>query len=278
MSHLVEDNNLSVKEDSILPNGQIAKAGAKITVVSSKGTYNGFNMRVPPPEFEALMFFNALEAAANAELLKKHIKVSRSDFDKMAQIDHDTENMIKFFNMCQQSMAAVAFSISAIESWVNKSFVLHGQRDGKPIELIMSRPNKSDRLISADRVASDLGIPIRPKIFQLAPQIFKVTPLKEHSSLKQSIGDLVDERNIVMHMQAKLSLNNIESDRISYAVKLFKVNAFKAPENVLNYLNYIYDKSEINAPSWLEVANKELKSQRKRYKRLITKFNDDTYY
>jgi hypothetical protein len=70
----------------------------------------------PPPEFEALMFFNALEAAANAELLKKHIKVSRSDFDKMAQIDHDTENMNKFFNMCQQSMAAVAFSISAIES------------------------------------------------------------------------------------------------------------------------------------------------------------------
>ncbi|MEG3755323.1 hypothetical protein [Psychromonas arctica] len=266
MEHLIEDNNISVTEDTVLPSGHLAKAGSKVTTVSAQGEYNGFRMRVPPPEFEALMFFNALEAATKAELLKKTIKVEKSSFDGMNQIDISNDNMAAFFAMCQQAMAAITFSISSIESWVNKSFVIHGMRDGVPVQLKMIRPNKPDRIISADKVAADLGIPIRPKIFQLAPQIFNAPPLKEHSVLKKTVGDLVDERNVIMHMQAKLSINSIEFGRISYAVKLFKVSAFHGPEQILKYLNYIYEKSHQSSPLWLETANKELKIQRKKVK------------
>lgn len=266
MEHLIEDNNISITRDAVLPSGDFVKAGTKITTLSSQGEFNGFKMRVPPPEFEALMFFNALEAATNAESLKMSIKVVKSDFDGMSEIEISSSNRDLFFKMCQLAMAAVTFSISSIESWVNKSFVLYGEIDRKPVQLRLARPHKPDRLVFGDEIAADLGIPIRPKVFQLAPQIFNVPPLKEHSTLKKEVGALIDERNIVMHMQAKLSIDRAELDRVSYAVKLFKVNAFHGPEKVLNYLNYIYEKSSITAPAWLAVANKELKAQRKKLK------------
>ncbi|PSU55161.1 hypothetical protein [Photobacterium phosphoreum] len=266
MQHLLEDNNLSVLEDTILPCGQLAKGGSKVTIVSTEGEYNGYKMRVPPPEFEALMFFNALEAATKAEQLKKLIKINKSIFDGMPEVDTSSENMQTFFNMCQQAMSSITFSISSIESWVNKSFVLFGRKNGELIRLKLSRPDKSDRFISSDKVASDLGVSIRPKIFQLAPQIYNVPALKEHSTLRKSIKDLIDERNIIMHMQSNLTLNDIDLGRVSYAVKLFKINAFEGPELILRYLNYIYEKSSISAPTWLEVANRDLKSRRKKIK------------
>lgn len=266
MEHLIEDNNISITKDSLLPSGDFVKAGTGITTLSLQGEFNGFKMRVPPPEFEALMFFNALEAATNAELLKKSIKVGKSDFDRMAEIEISSSNRAIFFKMCQLAMAAVTFSISSIESWVNKSFVLHGEVNGKPVQLRLARPTKPDKLVLSDEIASDLRIPIRSKIFQLAPQIFEVPPLKDHSTLKKEVGGLIDERNIVMHMQAKLSIDRVELGRVSYAVKLFKASTFHGPEQILNYLNYIYERSSIAAPAWLAVANKELKAQRKKLK------------
>lgn len=225
-------------------------------------------MRVPPPEFEALMFFNSLEAAIKAETLKKNIKVHKSSLDKMPEIDTSDENMKMFFAMCQQAMAAITFSISAIESWINKSLVLYGTDDGKVLQLRLERPNKPDKIVAADKVSSDISIPIRPKIFQLAPQIFDVQPLKQHSSLRKSLADVVDERNIIMHMQSNLSISNIELDRVSYAVKLYKVSALNGPEQVLKYLNYIYQSTAIPSPSWLDAANSEFKIARKKLKSL----------
>ncbi|EGQ8037390.1 hypothetical protein ACXIU3_23275 [Vibrio parahaemolyticus] len=266
MDHLLEDNNISVTHDTVLPSGHLVKAGSKVTTISSQGEYNGYKMRVPPPEFEALMFFNALEAAFKAEQMKKDILIQRSGFDGMFEIDTSEENMQKFFAMCQQAMAAITFSISAIESWVNKSFVLHGKVDGKPTQLRLERPNKTAREIFSDKIASDHSIPIRPKLFQLAPQVFNVPPLKEHSSLRKAVSELVDERNIVMHMQSSLTISSLEFDRVSYAVKLYKVSAFHGPEQILMYFNYIYEKSALPTPLWLSVASGELKSCRKKLK------------
>lgn len=268
MEHLLEDKNISLAHDVILPNGQLAEGGSKITILSSQGCFNGYNMRVPPPEFEALMFFNSLDAAVKAEILKKGIKVQKSNFDKIPEVDSSGENMKLFFAMCQQAMAAITFSIGAIESWVNKSFILYGTENGKVSQLKLERPGKPDRIIAADKIASDPSIPIRPKIFQLAPQIFNVQPLKAHSTLRNAVADIVDERNIVMHMQSSLSINNMELDRVGYAVKLYKISALNGPEQVLKYLNYIYQNSAISSPSWLEIANNELKVVRKKLKSL----------
>ncbi|MDF2156164.1 hypothetical protein [Vibrio sp. CAU 1672] len=266
MEHLLEDKNIFVTHDTVLPDGQLAKAGRKITVISSQGEYNGYKMRVPPPEFEALMFFNALEAAFKAELRKKEITAQHCESDGMFEIDISEENRQKFFEMCQQAMAAITFSISAIESWVNKSFILHGKANGKPMPLKLERPKKDARYVFTDKIASDQAIPIRPKLFQLAPQVFNVPPLKEHSSLRKAVSELVDERNIVMHMQSKLSISSLDFDRVSYAVKLYKVSAFHGPEQVLKYLNYVYEKSSLPAPAWLSFASDRLKAYRKQLK------------
>ncbi|GEM77172.1 hypothetical protein [Vibrio sagamiensis] len=266
MDYLLEENNISVAHDTVLPGGHFVKAGSKITIVSSQGEYNGYKMRVPPPEFEALMLFNALDAAFKAMQMKKVILTQRSSFDEIIEIDTSEENMQKFFAMCQQAMAAITFSISAIESWVNKSFILHGKYDGKPIQLLLEVPNKKPREVSSDKIASDRYIPIRSKLFQLAPQIFDVPPLKEHSSLKIAVSELVEERNIVMHMQSSLTINSLELDRVSYAVKLYKVSAFHGPKQILNYLNYIYEKSALPTPLWLNVANRKLKAYHKKLK------------
>ncbi|WP_032096114.1 MULTISPECIES: hypothetical protein [unclassified Alteromonas] len=257
MKHFLEDNNISVRCDTEAFGFSIA-AGSKVTFTSKQGSFNGLKMRIPPPEFEALMFFSAFEAAASAEFIKKTVNVNKSEFDSMLEVESSDDNHRNFFAVCQNSMAAVTFSISAIESWVNKSIEVYGLNNGNPTELILRRPRKSDRKVLTSKVASDLAIPLRAKLFQLLPQVFKVQPLKGHSTLRSDISHLIDERNIVMHMQSKLSLEDQDLDRASYAIKLFKTNSFRAPELVLKYVKFIYSKSEIPIAPWVNIADAEI--------------------
>jgi len=265
MDHLLEDINIRVSEDTEI-SGQIAKAGAKLTFLSRQGNFNGVKMRVPPPEYEALFIFSALESAAKAEVIKKLVDVTKSPVDGLYEVVIEDNNRERFFLMCQNAMAAVTFSISALESWANKSIVIHGIKEGKPTELIIQRPDKPDRKVMSDSVASDLSIPIRPKIFQLIPQVFNTDQLKNHSTLRQDLSQIIDERNIIMHMQQKLSLADKEIERVSYAIKLYKTKAFKAPDTVLNYMNYIYSRSDIEEAAWVVEARKELGSLMRRLK------------
>lgn len=262
MEHLTEDNNLRVKDDCDLF-GTPLKAGHKMLIVSKQGSYNGLKMRVPPPEFEALMFFSALDSAAKAEVLKKMVVVGKSAFDNMPEVEISDANKNNFFLTCQNSMAAVVFSVGAIESWANKSIELHGVIEGVPKELVVRRKNKPETTILANLVASNPNINLRIKLFQLIPQIFSIEPLKEHSSIRDNVSCLVEERNAVMHMQSKLNISESEFDRVSYAIKLFKVNSFLAPETVLQYLSYVYSKSKIEPVLWFEVAKKELNNLKK---------------
>ena len=55
IDHFVEDKNIKVAEDAIL-NGRTIDAGSKLIAVLRQGQYSGIKMRVPPPEFEALLF------------------------------------------------------------------------------------------------------------------------------------------------------------------------------------------------------------------------------
>jgi hypothetical protein len=263
MDHFLEDKNIKVAKDTKLYDKAV-KAGAKITILSKQGVFNGFKMRVPPPEYESLFIDLALESAAKAEEVKKIIEISKSTYDGLYEVGIDGDNYTRFFRMCQNAMAAVTFAISALESWANKSIAIYGIKEGKPIELTIERPDKPVRKVMSDTVASDLSIPIRPKIFQLIPQVFNAEQLKYHSSLKKELGNIIDERNIIMHMQQKLTLsNNEEFERSSYAIKLYKINAFIALEIVLNYMNYIYGKSNIDEALWITYARKKLKSLRR---------------
>ena len=259
MDHFYEDRNIKLSKDAEL-DGKIIKAGTKVTCVSRQGEFSGFKMRVPPPEFEALIFFSALESAAKTEMLKKKIKVIESQFDGLEEIEGSEENRSNFYTMCQNGMSSVAFSIGAIESWANNAIAIHGLENGKPTKLHLNRPNKSDRIVSSDSIASDSSIPIRAKLFQLVPQVFSSVPLKEYSTLKKQLGEVVEERNIVMHMQSKLSILDQEVKRVNYAVKLFRTNAFFAPETVLKYISYIYKNSHIEEAPWVSIAKKELKT------------------
>jgi hypothetical protein len=63
-------------------------------------------MRIPPPEFEALLFFSAFESAANAQVLKKSVKVSKSDADSLSEVGICEDNRSTFFSVCQNAMAA----------------------------------------------------------------------------------------------------------------------------------------------------------------------------
>ena len=265
IDHFVEDKNIKVAEDTVL-DGKTIDAGTKITFVLRQGQYSGLKMRVPPPEFEALLFFNALESAAKAETLKKMIKVDKSTHDGLLQVDYEDQNRSVFFSMCQNAMATVAFSVSAIESWANNSIAIYGLNNGQPTELTMERPSKPDRKIMSNLVASDPSIPIRPKLFQLVPQVFLCPQLKGHSTLRERVGDIVDERNIVMHMQNTLNISDEEVERVNYAVKLFRVNSFTAPEAILNYVSYVYEHSSIEAPQWVTLAKKEIAKLKKKLK------------
>lgn len=154
MDHFLEDKNVKVTKDSEI-DGQIIKAGSKITIISQQGVYGGTKMRIPPPEHEALFIFLALESAEKAEETKKKIEISKSPFDGLFEVDLDDNNQTRFFFMCQHAMAAVAFSISAIESWANKSIAVYGIKNGQPIELTLERPDKPARKVMPDAVASD---------------------------------------------------------------------------------------------------------------------------
>jgi len=263
--HFVEDRNIKVSEDTEV-DGRIVEAGTKLTFLLRQGQYSGFKMRVPPPEFEALLFFHALEAAAKAETLKKMIKVEKAEFDGLPQVSLEDQNSSTFYSMCQNGMASVAFSVSAIESWANNSIAIHGLNAGQPKELVLKRPNKADKKVKSNLVASDPNIPIRPKLFQLVPQVYSCPQLKEHSTLRKRVGEVVEERNIVMHMQNTLRVLDEEVERVNYAVRLFKVNSFLAPETILNYVSYVYEHSNIEEASWISVAKQQLATLKKKLK------------
>ncbi len=263
--HLIEDKGIRLKEDAIL-DGELIGAGTKLRFVLRQGTYSGFKMRLPPPEFEALLFFNAIECAAKAETLKKLLKVDKSSFDGLPEVNIESGNQRIFFSICQNAMASVAFSISAIESWSNNCIAVHGEKDGKPRELTLRRPDKPDKKVMSNSVASDLSIPIRPKLFQLIPQVFKCPELKEHSTLKKRIGDIIEDRNIVMHMQNKIVVSEEEVERVNYAVKLYKVNSFVPLETIIKYVGYVYDKSTIDRAEWVNVAEQEIYALKKKLK------------
>jgi hypothetical protein len=265
IEHFVEDKNIKLVENAII-NGENIKAGTKIIAILRQGNYLGYKMRVPPPEFEALLFFTALDSAAKAEILKKDIVFNKSKSDGLLEVDLEDQNRLNFYNMCQYGMASVAFAVSAIESWANNSIAIYGLNNGKPTELTMRRPNKTDKKIMSNQVASDISIPIRPKLFQLVPQVFSCPPLKEHSALKRKVGNIIEERNIIMHMQNTLKLSDKEVERVNYAVKLFKVNCFMAPEIMLQYINYIYKNSQIGDSIWIATAKKELYKLKKSLK------------
>jgi hypothetical protein len=265
IDHLVEDKHVKVTEDTVL-NGVSVDAGAKLTFILREGQYSGFKMRVPPPEFEALLFFNAIDSAAKAETLKKMIKVEKSSFDQMIQIDAEDSNRSLFYSMCQSAMASVAFSISAIESWANNSIHVYGMSNSLPTELTLKRPGKPDRKVTSISIASDSSIPIRPKLFQLVPQVFSCSQLKEHSTIRKRLGDIVEERNIVMHMQNTLNISNEEVERLNYAVQLYKVNSFVPLDVVLSYITYIYDNSPIEIAEWVTVATKEIEKLKRKLK------------
>ncbi|WP_166267117.1 hypothetical protein [Marinobacter caseinilyticus] len=263
MKHLLEDNNIRLKEDADVF-GRIAKAGAKVICVSKQGEFNGFAMRVPPPEFEALMLFNSLEAAGKAQTIKRLVETSKNEVDQILEVEVSETNHAKFFQACQNSMTAITFAVSALESWANKSIAILGQKNGEPSRLVIERPDKPNREVLSDQVPQDLKIPIRVKLFQLLPQVFEVAPLKASSTLRHQIIDLVEDRNIVMHMQQKLNLSNEEVDRVSFAIKLFKTNSFTPTEHAINYMSYIYESSDRGVPMWLQKAQSELKSLKRK--------------
>lgn len=263
MKHLLEDNNIRLKEDADVI-GRIAQAGAKVICVSKQGRFNGFAMRVPPPEFEALMLFNSLEAAGKAQAIKKLVETSKNKDDQILEVEINENNHAKFFQACQNSMTAITFAVSALESWANKSIAIFGQKNGQPSSLIIERPDKPSREVISDQVPQDLKIPVRVKLFQLVPQVFDVAPLKSSSTLRQQIDGLVEERNIVMHMQQKLNLSNEEVDRVSFAIKLFKTNSFTPSEHAVNYMSYVYESSDRAVPAWLKKAQSELKSLKRK--------------
>ncbi len=261
----IEDPNISVTQDSEVF-GDLVGKGTKITIVSKQGEFNGQKIRIPPPEFEALMLQTAISSALNAVMIKKEIQCSKSKFDSVLSLDVNDENHFKFFEFCKHSMSSIAFSISSAESWSNKSIALLGQTENGPMKLIFKRPNKPEREVLSDSVASDRFIPFVSKIFQFVPQVFHVDELKESSTLRKDIKNLVEDRNVIMHMQQKLTLNNIESERASFAVKLFSVNPFRAPDAILKYMDYVYSHSGTNAPEWLEDLRLELKKSKRRIK------------
>lgn len=265
IEHFVENKGVRLKEDAVL-HGNLIEAGTRLNFVLRQGKYSGFKMRVPPPEFEALLFFNAIECAAKAETFKKLLKIDKSSFDGLPEVNYESENRGIFFSICQNAMAAVAFSVSAIESWANNCIAIHGGKEGQAMELILKRPNKPDKKVMSNSVASDISIPVRPKLFQLVPQVFMCPQLKEHSTLRKKVGEIIDERNIVMHMQNILSIDEKEVERVNYAVKLYKVNSFLAPETIINYVSYVYEKSEIEKALWVSVAKKEIAKLKRKLK------------
>jgi hypothetical protein len=65
-------------------------------------------------------------------------------------------------------------------------------------------------------------------------------------------------------MKNLLNIDDREVERVNYGVKLFKTNAFEAPEAILKYLNYIYERSSIEEVSLLAVAKQQLNALKKR--------------
>jgi hypothetical protein len=268
MDKLVEDQFIKIEKD-ILYGDQIAPAGSKFQIVSKKGQFNGFEMFIPPPEFEGLLLNSAIDSAAKAFLMKKEITLIESTIEGLKEVDATSEAKRQFFQYCQQAMISSAFSISAIESWANKTIQLLGRDSAlKPIKLEFK--NLKDKIFyySSDEIASQRGITLVPKLFQLVPQVLNSKSLKPHSTLRQKLISVIDDRNAVMHMQQDLNIDEQIIKRSDFAVKMFVVNPFEAVTTTLKVIKYFYDNSNHEQPDWLTYNEQELTKIQRKYKGL----------
>lgn len=248
MDRFIRDRNITVVEDTIVFGHQIKK-GSKITIVSTAGEYNGFKMRVPPPEFEALFFDHALSAALVARNLKKQISIITSDFDGMPAIENTDKNYLTFFEFSQNFMASIAFTLSALESWVNNTIQSHVDEKNQPVKIEIEVEQKGKKRTISELntlIPNNRDFSISRKIFRVIPKILNVKELSEHNKLRKELNDLVEERNIIMHMQDDAQQRN----KINFAVSMYKRDDFYPIDLVLQYWNKMYYGTE-SMPMWI---------------------------
>lgn len=268
MDKLVEDQFLKTEKDFTYGD-QIAPAGSKIQIVSKKGEFNGYQMFIPPPEFEGLLLNSAIDSATKAFLLKKEIPLTTSSIDNLKEVEISSEAKRQFFQFCQQAMISSAFSISAIESWANKTIQLLGKdNDLKPLKLKFENLKGKESFINSDEIASQRHITLVPKLFQLIPQVLNSKTLKPHSTLRQKLITVIEDRNAVMHMQQDLNIEEQLLKRSDFAVKMFIVNPFEAVTTTLKVIKYFYETSNHGQPDWLSYNEQELTKIQRKYKGL----------
>lgn len=268
MDKLVEDEFLKVKDDFIFGD-QIAPAGSKIQIVSKQGQFNGLTLRIPPPEFEGLLLNTAIDSAAKAFLMQKEIPTIKSDFDGIKEVELTSDAKRQFFQYCQQVMISSAFSVSAIESWANKTIQLLGRgKNLQPIKLEFENLKGKKSYFNSDQIASQRSITLVPKLFQLVPQVLNSKTLKPHSTLRKKLVTIIEDRNAVMHMQQDLNIDEQLIKRSDFAVKMFVTNPFDSVSTILKIINFFYENSDNEQPDWLAYNEQELTKIQRKYKGL----------
>ena len=245
----LEDSNIRVSKKTSF-DGQSIQAGAVITFVSKRSLYNGKEMGIPPPEFEALMFDHALNMAKESHLIKKRVSVVKSDFDNNSEIKIDNINRQLFFEFCQKSIAARSFCIAGIESWTNKSLVIMSRRNNIN-RLIWKNKKGVFKNVNIENISNDKSLHLSVKVFQLIPQVFMSKSLNDNSGLKNFIKGLIEDRNSILHMGVELTYKEEKQTRADFAHRLFQTSDIRAVKSTLGYLDFIYKNSKEAKPEWL---------------------------
>lgn len=259
MDSFIQNRNVKTTKDADLFGRKVSK-GASVRVISSVGDYNGFKMRVPPPEFEALFLDHALSASILASELKSKIRCSKSTEDGMYEIEIDSENYLKFFEFSQNFMASIAFSISALESWANNTIQSYVTDDYKPVLMeIEVEENRNKKILKefSNLIPSNRKFSIQRKVFRVIPIILNCGELSEHNKVRKEISTLIEDRNTIMHMQDNIN----ERTKINFAVSMFKRDNFYPVDLVVRYFNLLY-KNAGSKPKWLI----DIVEKRKRFK------------
>ena len=245
MQNLKEMSGEKISGDQYI-HGSFVKDGTDIHI-KSIATFEGFECRLWSPEFHGIMLDSAIYHAKESECLRRKLKYIVGEVDGVKELAETESNTENSFRVIQHSINCVVMSIACLEAWANR--IIKNELKGS---LKFDRTVKDSLKTvewGAARIEKDADL--LEKLFVVIPLIYGIPAFKEHVTARVRIKELINDRNVLVHMKGNPKINGHVETRRALSLKLLRRDPLLIVKNIIAPIKIIYEKSNKEQPLWL---------------------------
>ena len=222
-----------VAEDAVLPSGQIAKKGARLTAIKVVKLTRKKNLQLSLPNASALLLHSALCAEADAATIRISCGID-SSIKRVVTFETDTHG----FDYLEKKASSVFLCITALEAFANEMLtddVTYQSKDRNGDSVTLNR-EEIERRLSLDE-----------KLSVVLPKIFGTAPPKSSSCWAPYIETRRLRDRIIHWKNSDRKASDIDEDN-AWSALMLSPRATDATIGVIDF----FMKVKIPKPGWYE--------------------------